>query len=133
LHIILVCISGVDLDQKKVSTRQCFNLRGYGAWDEQFQFPFLSQNTALCSQLYVEIVHDTAGLIANRALPLAMLRKGNGELRLLDPLSLCHAETTACLVCNMDMDEVQLSQEEFMKMKRLKSTEDEIANASLGL
>jgi len=126
-------IRGVKPDQKKVSTRECFNLQGFGAWDEQFQFPLLTKNTALCSQLYVEIVHDTAGVIANRAFPLSMLRRGNGELRLLDPFRLCGAQTTACLVCNLDIEEAALSREDFIKLKRLQSTEDQIANESFGL
>jgi len=124
---------GVDPDQKKVSTRACLNLQGYGAWEETFQFPFLSCKTAECSQLYVEIIHDTTGVIANQAFPLAMLRRGNGELRLLDPSILCDAPTAACLVCNIEMEEAVLTSEEFRKVKRLKSTEDQISNASFGL
>ena len=124
---------GVDPDQKKVSTRASLNLRGFSAWEETFQFPFLTRNTAECAQLYVEILHDTAGVIANQAFPLTMLRRGNGELRLVDPFRLCHPQTTACLVCNLEMESAYLTQEDFIKLKRLQSTGDQISNASFGL
>ena len=39
----------------------------------------------------------------------------------------------ACLVCSLDMEELEMTLEEFQKSKRLCSMEDQIANENVGM
>jgi len=105
-------VFGVTADHKREDTQQTTNLCGYGVWEETFTFPFLSSNTAECAQLYVEIHHDTAGVVAARAFPLRRLRAGCGVLQLFDPCSTIPA-LKGSLVCDLNMSHAMPSHEEY--------------------
>ena len=126
-------IRGVETDRKKVTTRPTVNLQGFGAWEESFEFPFLSRATAGCAQLYVEITHDKVGVVAANAFPIQTLRLGSGELRLLEPALLCQAKTAACLVCHLAIREAKLTKEEFIAVSRKHSAEDQVASENFGI